>query len=107
MTDSFGSERHGFQFITITDHLELRGILHIKELTQSLSYSNDLGLLLEQGFEDLEQKDQRRRLENINLSQGDVRRPQDDRRAEEESERRLGDRDTSLVGLLVMPFSEG
>ena len=67
----------------------------------------DLGFLLEQEVEDLEQEDRWRQLGSIRLMQGNVRRSQDDCHAEFESERRLGDRDTSPAGLQVMPFSEG
>ena len=63
----------------------------------------DLDLLRGQGVEDLEQEERPWWLGDIRL----VRRPQGDRRADEEGERRLGDSDTSLVGLLVMPAGDG
>ena len=58
-------------------------------------------------MEDLEQDERQQRLGDDHLVQGDVRRPQDGHRADEECERHLGDRDTSLAGLLVMPAGEG
>ena len=40
------------------------------------------------------------------MMRGDIRRPQGDRRADGEDELCLGDSDTSLAGLLVMPASD-
>ena len=69
---------------------------------------HDLDLLRGLGVEDLEQDERRRRrLGDNRLVRGDVRRALGDRRANEECERHLGDRDTSLGGLLVMPAGEG
>ena len=67
----------------------------------------DLDLLRGQGVEDLEQEERPRRLGDIRLVRGDVRWPQGDCHADEEGERRLGDGDTSLAGLLVMPAGDG
>ena len=67
---------------------------------------HDLGLLLRWGVEDREQEERPRQLGDICLLRGDVQRPLDDRRAGEEGERRLGDRDMSLAGLLFMPGSD-
>ena len=74
-----------------------------EEDRESELLERDLDLLRGRGVEDLEQEEWPRQLRDIRLVRGDVRRPQGDRRANEVGERRLGDSDTSLAGLLVMP----